>query len=284
MPVLKPKDIAMFTPRIPSDAEMRGVALSWFDRCGDTLIDHWSADLAALSMPTEFVRFPLEIVEELFEPKNGIPSEGVQAFAAELDARIGWKRRFVRLNSRSPKDATWPFEVPATISGKESLSMMGRSERILDDLCMFQRIPEHPAYVCLRDWVYGFSTENEYRCFVKDNKLIAVTQYDYTKSVERPQDGGREIRNTIEKWFREVLRPTLHINTVVFDIHLNGWLADRSILLIEINPVVMKSGVCSTYGKLEGLVSQLRNAHDRLDQALMPVRNTPAFPPEIRDE
>lgn len=219
--------------KVPTHEELRASSLRWFERTGPTLIDRWPADLAALSMPTEFVKFPVGTMEPLFEFNGDEPHPSVMALAQELDAKIGWKRRFVRLNSRSPKDATWPFEAPATISGKEAVSMMAGSERILDDLCYFRRIPEHPAYVCLRDWVYGFRTENEYRCFVRDGKLIAVTHYDYTKPWSGPEDGGKTIRESIDAWFTNMLRSRLPIDTVVFDIHIND---DGSFLLIEINP------------------------------------------------
>lgn len=218
---------------MPTAEQMRASSLRWFERIGPTLIDRWPAELAALSMPTEFVRFPLEVMEPLFEQKGDQPAKIIQDLASELDAKIGWKRRFVRLNSRSPKDATWPFEVPATISGKEALSMMAGSERMLDDLCYFRHIPEHPAYICLRDWVWGFQTENEYRCFVKDGELIAVTHYDYTHPWAGPEDGGAEMRVAINSWFDIALRPRLHIQTVVFDLHAHH---DGSFLLIEINP------------------------------------------------
>lgn len=219
--------------QMPSDEELRASSLRWFERCGPTLIDRWPAELAALSMPTELVRFPMEAFEPMFEQKGDEPHPAVKELACELDAKIGWRRRFIRLNSRSPKDATWPFEAPATISGKEAVSMMAGSERILDDLCYFRRIPEHPAYVCLRDWVYGFQTRNEYRCFVRDGKLIAVTHYDYTKPWSGPEDGGKAIRQSIDAYFETTLRSRLPVATIVFDLHANY---DGSFLLIEINP------------------------------------------------
>jgi hypothetical protein len=219
---------------MPSDEELRTSSLAWFDIVGPTLIDRWPAELMALSIPTELVPFPLEIFEPLFETNKDWPSKAVAEFASELDAKIGWKRRFVRLNSRSPKDATWPFEAPGTISGKEAISMFAGSERILDDLCYFRRIPEHPAYVCLRDWVYGFSTRGEYRCFVKDGKLIAVTHYDYTNPWRGPADGGKEIRAVIDTWFNERVKAALPVETIVFDLHLDQH--GEPPLLIEVNP------------------------------------------------
>lgn len=217
---------------MPTPEELRESSLRWFERVGPTLIDRWPAELAALSMPTEFVRMPLELMEPLYDHPGEEPHPDVQAFAAELDAKIGWKRRFVRLNSRSPKDATWPFEAPATISGKEALHMLMCSERALDDLCRLRHIPEHPAYICLRDWVYGLSSRDEYRCFVKDGKLIAVTNYDYTQPWRGPEDGGKELREQIDRWFVDHVKPALPIDTVVFDL----WTGRKGFLLIEINP------------------------------------------------
>jgi hypothetical protein len=249
---------------MPSDEELRATSLAWFDRIGHTLIDRWPAELAALSVPTEFVRFPMELMEPLFEPKDGEwPDKSVAEFAMELDAKIGWKRRFVRLNSRSPKDATWPFEAPATISGKEALSMFAGSERILSDLCYFRRIPEHPAYVCLREWHWGFRTENEFRCFVKDGELIAVTHYDYTKPWSGPADGGKAIRSAIDVWFAETLKPTLPVDTVVFDVHFDPHSSQQKFLLIEINPYGL-SDPChfKSYDKVESASSFVEFAKD----------------------
>lgn len=206
--------------------------MRWFERVSPTLIDHWPADVLALSMPTKFVRMPTGLIEDLFESR-GRPSAAVKALAAELDDQMGWDRHFIRLNSRSPKDAPWPFEVPATCSGKEALGLMMASERMLDDLCYFERIPEHHAFICLRDFVPTLRASNEYRCFVVGGRLIAVTSYDYHNPVPTPPDGGKDIRKRIQSWFSGKLAPRLHVQTVVFDVHI-GWGGD--ILLIELNP------------------------------------------------
>ncbi|MBH5389139.1 ATP-grasp domain-containing protein [Bradyrhizobium diversitatis] len=235
--------------RMPTELEMRDVSMRWFERIGPTLIDRWPADLAALSMPTEIVRLPTELIEPMYDMKGNEPHPDVQAFAAELDAKIGWKRRFVRLNSRSPKDSTWPYEVAATISGKEAMSMLMGSERALDDLCRFRHIPEHPAYICLREWVYGLNPRDEYRCFVKGGKLIAVTNYDYRNPWSGPADGGKELRQQIDRWFADHVRPALPIDTVVFDLWVQR---DGKFLLIEINPYGL-SDPCylKTYERVE---------------------------------
>jgi hypothetical protein len=227
-------DMIKMELRMPTPEEHRAVSLGWLKRIQPTLIDQWPKELAELSMPTTMVKLDVPAVWgaicELQDGK-GI-SMPLRDLADELDDHIGWNRKFVRLNSRSPKDWPWPFEIPATISGKEAVYILTNSMRVMDDLMEFQWIPEQPAYVCLRNFIPGLRPVDEYRCFVKDGELIAVTHYDYTNPYTGPDDQGEELRGRIDRWFTETLRPVLHIDTVVFDIAVRY----DGFLLIEINP------------------------------------------------
>lgn len=225
---------------MPTPDELRRSSLEWYGRVGPTMLDQLPLDVLALSMPTKFIRFPLEIIGSLYD-REPWPSPVVDALAAELDAALGWDRHFIRLNSRSPKDAPWPFELPVTCSGKEAINILSASERALDDLAYFSHIPEHPAFICLRKFVPAMQIEDEYRCFVKDGELIAVSRYDYMTPRSAPADGGRAIRDRIDEWFREHLAPRLHIQTVVFDLFLPHDYSSllyrtNDPLLIELNP------------------------------------------------
>jgi hypothetical protein len=223
-----------FVPRMPTEAEMRATSLRWLEPVGPTMIDRWPAELAALSMPTKFIPFPWDGFEALFEPKGDEMEPALVEAAKEIDAAIGWNRHFPRLNTRSPKDCLWPFEALATLSGKEAVAAFAGSERALDDLCRLSHIKDvAPAFICLREWQYGLRAEREFRCFVKDGELIAVTHYDYHNPMAAPVDGGRLLREMIDNWFATSLKPVLHIDTVVFDL---WWKDDGSFLLIEINP------------------------------------------------
>jgi len=219
---------------MPTDEQHRETSLRWLARVQPCLIDQWPKPLAALSFATEFVRVPSGLVEEFFGMHDGNPpGEIMREVAAEIDNRMGWRRHFVRLNSRSPKDYPWPFEAPATVSGKEAILFLSASERVLDDLYEFKWVPEQPAFICLREWQYGLRSEDEYRCFVKDGELIAVTAYDYRKPIKAAPDGGRAVREKIDHYFSETLKPVLHIDTVVFDL----WMPiGKEPALIEINP------------------------------------------------
>lgn len=233
-PEEKTKFPKFYVPRMPTAEEHRAASLSWLGVMQPTLIDQWPAEVAALSMPTELMPIDANQVRaSLFDRHGHEPmSEGAVQLAAELDSRLGWKRKFIKLNSRSPKDALWPLEVPITCSGKEAVLMLMNSERVLDDLTEFKYAPEQPAFICLRDVAFGIRPENEFRCFMKDGELIAVSHYDYTKPMPAPADEGAAIRGHIDEWFRETLKPRLHMTTVVFDVSLGR----EDTLLIELNP------------------------------------------------
>lgn len=230
------KDLPKFELKMPTPEQHRAVSLQWLETVQPTLIDQWPAELAALSMPTKLVKLDVPSVwEGLCDVHDNKPlSPAIIDLAAELDGTIGWNRSFVRLNSRSPKDWPYPFEVPATISGKEAVSMLMGSMRVMDDLMEFRWIPEQPAYVALRDFVHWVRGSNEFRCFVKGGKLIAVSHYDYMKPAPRGVvERSKEIRLLIDAYFAEQLKPVLHIDTVVVDLAMRG---DGELLLIEINP------------------------------------------------
>lgn len=240
--------------KMPTPEEHRAVSLRWLERIQPTLIDQWPKELLALSFSTEFVKVPADLWDDvclLMDHSRIGPV--MRELAAEIDSRIGWERKFVRLNSRSPKDYPWPFEVPATLSGKEAMTMLTGSMRVVDDLYEFHWVPEQPAFICLRDFEFGLRAVDEYRCFVKDYELIAVTAYDYTKPIAAPADGGKDIRERINAYYRETLKPVLHIGTVVFDL----WMPrGREPTLIEINPYGL-SDPCffGSYANVEAAMS-----------------------------
>lgn len=223
-------------PKMPTPEEHREVSLQWLSRVRPTLMDQWPKDVMALSVPTKLIDIDVprvwECMCELYDGKG--VNTFLKGMALGLDHFIGWDRKFVRLSSRSPKDNIWPFAVPAVISGKEAMMMLMGSMRVMDDLMEFRWLPEQAAYIAVRDFDPRITPSYEFRCFVKEGKLIAVSHYDYTAPTPaRIVKGAHDIRKSIDGFFEEKLKPALHIETVVFDLAM---LADGSFILIEINP------------------------------------------------
>jgi hypothetical protein len=63
-------------------------------------------------------------------------------------------------------------------SGKEPLSLLLTSERACTDLDDWLRAGE-PEQVVLRAWEPGITLDHEFRVFVYENRLTAITQYDH---------------------------------------------------------------------------------------------------------
>lgn len=155
-------DFSIFEAKAPTEEELRQSSADWLSRIGPTLIDQWPADLLGLSIPTIFIPMPQNCTG-LYEPKtfHSIADD----LARQIDDVIGWDRKFFRLNSRSPKDAVWPFEVLASCSGKEIMSVIASSERCLEDFSRFA-YAKLPPVLCLRDFWWDIRPEYEFRCFV----------------------------------------------------------------------------------------------------------------------
>ena len=216
--------------KMPTEEELRRSSAGWVKRVGPTLIDQWPKELLALSAPTIFIEMPRNSVN-LFEIKTF--HDIADVLAVEIDAKIGWDRKFFRLNSRSPKDAPWPFEPLVSCSGKEIVSVLASSERVLDDLCYFSHSDATP-FLCLREFWPMVNFRNEYRCFIMDGKVLAVAEYmnRLESSFDTPTaESDITIRAAIDAYLTKKVIPRLHIKTVVVDI-----VAVDGLRLLEINP------------------------------------------------
>ena len=228
------------TLQMPTEEELRERSARWLENIGPTLIDNWPKAMHELSVPTTFVEIDPEKAIDFFE--GGLDtSPYANELADKIDAILGWKPKFFRLNSRSPKDGCWPLEMPLSCSGKQIISSLACSERILDDLAHFRWTEDQKCYLCLRDQIFGMQPSSEFRCFVMDRKLVGVTYYRYDQPEHAPSEHGISIRAQIQKWFEEQLEPILHIDTVVFDVVLGG---SRPITLIELNPWGLSDPCC----------------------------------------
>ena len=150
----------------------------------------------------------------------------------------------MRLNSRSPKDATYPG-LPVTCSGKQAVYWLGGSERVLDDVVMI-RGARKPIFICLRE-VRLLHKDGEFRCFARDGKMLAVSRYFFADPPQSALQPDEHIWDAAVSFYDKHLGT--HYPDVVFDLYAPGSAQE---LLIEINPYGM-SHPCmfSGYGEIE---------------------------------
>lgn len=231
-----------FEIHMPSDEEMRSISAEWYKRVGWSFIDQWPEAVASLSIPTKFVKVDASRLVRFWEHQPDLVV--AQETADLLDAEMGWRNWFVRLNSRSPKDGC-PADDPLTCSGKTAVSWIMASERCLDDISLFSHLDE-PLYICLREPRY-MDKDGEFRCFAKDGHVLGVSRYFYTDEAKEAPPSDDCLFGAASDFYREHL--ARHYDNVVFDLYAPG--TPRS-FLIEINPYGLSDPCCfESYEYLE---------------------------------
>ena len=142
---------------------------------------------------------------------------------------------FVRLGSRSPKDA-WlghrtGFRCCAD-DGKDPLRfILDCSERMYEDLST--AIAEnYEPHIFVRRWM-EFDPQWEFRCFMRDRELVGISQYNYREHCRFLDE--KSIRNRIEDFFPG-FRDACHLDSVVFDVVIIPPVGGVHTVLLEINP------------------------------------------------
>lgn len=120
----------------------------------------------------------------------------------------GITKLFVKLNSVSPKDLCYYDDSPygdvnamAAYRPEHVIHMLTRSARTMSVI----RNPRAPVYIMLREFA-DVPLEDEYRCFVYDNKLRAISQYHW--NVQRPELLSQRlvIRDRISEFIDLIIR------------------------------------------------------------------------------
>lgn len=210
--------------RVPTDEELREVYSSKWEISGPFNIDQWPAEVLALSIPTIFIAANPERLQRIYDGDLSVMNE----YAAKIDEVIGWNQRFIRLNSRSPKDAA-PEGLPITCAGKQAMSWIAASMRCADDISL-HRFASKPLFICTREWM-PIRVEFEFRCFAKNGEMIAVSRYDYLNPPKVGDEVGKQVFEAARSFYNIHLRH--HYEEVVFDLYAPG---TRDQLLIELNP------------------------------------------------
>lgn len=230
-------------PRIPTADEMRPSAEAWWSVLGPCAYDQWPDDLRALSSPTKMIPVPAElcggIVEWFYSHGERPRPDGLMDLVAAIDDAMDWRDHFVRLNSRSPKDATAPG-LPITCSGRQAISWFAVSERCFDDMCLFQYLPPERgrAFVLVRENA-AYWDLTEIRAFIKNGRVVASTVYHYNdaKVLAAWVKGGVAVEaheSAMASFLVDKVIPACHLDTFVADIALSRM--GHKLQLIEINP------------------------------------------------
>lgn len=225
-----------------------------WDRARKTFLDHWPVRLHALSFrstqipltPAEAKAMGSQIPElgEQFYPVEENCIELCDGIVAKLDdAAAGYPDGFfVRLNSRSPKDALqWGVRDSEKLingrlkTGHDAFRLMTMySSRICDDLLAHTSMG-WPCSIWLREGT-NIPAWSEFRCFAHMGKLVGISQYFYREVFPEIARNADAIEKAIVAFYEEKFRPVCPVDTVIFDVYATPSSEGFSIRLIEINP------------------------------------------------
>ncbi|KAL5220842.1 hypothetical protein ABZP36_025555 [Zizania latifolia] len=88
-------------------------------------------------------------------------------------------------------------------------------------------------YLALRKWYPGLRPESEFRCFVRQRRLVAVSQRDPSAYYPSLPGWSAEVQPKIEAFFEQVIEPQFASENYTFDVYVR---ADGRVKLIDFNP------------------------------------------------
>lgn len=230
---------------------------NYFELVKPTYIENWPKEMCSLSLAQIGIKLSLKEAEilcsnniELNDCFDFPKYQDMSILREKIDKEIIKfpKGVFVRLGSRSAKDALYPHK-KKIFTGKEALTnLTACSERINDDLSLAIQY-NYESYIWLREWK-NIPEWAEFRCFMKDRKLVGISQYNYLKNAKYPEiiKNKEVIVATIKWWFTNFFKEKSHLDTVIFDVYLKkisqGHYSVWECKLLEINPFFELTDPC----------------------------------------
>ena len=149
---------------------------------------------------------------------------------------------FPKLNWSAPRDACW-ISSNGTLkceNFKDICLLLKSSDFIAHDLTKAfeycedstDSLPHDDFELVLRKWI-DISPAMEFRCFVKKNKIIAISQRDHTNYYDFLMNNKDKVHKDITTFFNKFIRSRFADSSFVFDVYAPK---EGSIRLLDINP------------------------------------------------
>lgn len=158
-------------------------------------------------------------------------------------------------------------------TGREAMCLLLTSERVYRDLhlaldCSVSPTDEWNTYLIVREWDDDLRHDLEFRCFVHDNHLCAISQYNHYCVFDSvltlvAGEGRKQLIDEIVAYWRIVRNSLKHYDSYVLDVARLGpgrWCT------IELNPFARSTGGCLFDWNVDDDALHGRNAADRLPE------------------
>lgn len=134
---------------------------------------------------------------------------------------------FVRLSTRSIKDSFYQMEIKPLGVAYDIIDRLLQSKRAYEDISYSIKY-NTDMYLFLIEWDDKMNIKNEFRCFVKDNVLQCITQYNIYDDINFFEFDVCKIVLAIKFYISDI-----NIGTGVVDVLLDDHF---NVTLVEVNP------------------------------------------------
>jgi len=124
-------------------------------------------------------------------------------------------------------------------SGEEALWLIEGSSRVQEDLMKWSECEgKLPLSIVVREWL-PMTPSGEFRAFIKEKKLTAVSQYCYYQYFPEVTDQKDKLEETIKAFWESIAESIPHKNCVI-----DFFITDDTNYIIELNPFFSDTGGC----------------------------------------
>ena len=244
------------------------VAQDWYNNLNGVKFSDWGKDLFSYSAPIKEIKIPTEMIRPCLDNDKKAEHILVNYLQRQLNKKENQfffganriKELFIKLESRSPKDyiQDWPKEdYKALHNAKEIVDALLGSMRTFEDLVFLTKLKDE-VILYIRPFL-DLDRRYEWRVFVKDRKVIGISQQFYKETFYYDEYYIGNIERAILYFMNETCISNVLANNFVADLYVYNYVYlsnfGEFILfpsIIETNPYGL-SDPClfETYDELE---------------------------------
>ena len=245
------------------------VAQDWYNNLNGVKFSDWGKDLFKYSIPVKEVKIPTKMIKPCLENDKKSEHVLVNYLQRQLNKIINQfflnkkkvKGYFIKLESRSPKDfiQDWPKEgYKALYNAREIVDALLGSMRTFEDLVFLTQLKDE-VILYVRPFA-NLERRYEWRVFVKDRKVIGISQQFYKETFSYNKKYLNEIKRSVTYFMDNICIPNIKVDSFVADLYVSGGTHYKpgitkrflDISIIETNPYGL-SDPClfETYDELE---------------------------------
>lgn len=226
------------------------VAKDWYNNLDGVKFSDWNKDLFEYSIPIKEIKIPTKMFVDCFNKIKRSEHILINYLQRELNKKenqffLNGKRvkgYFIKLESRSPKDyiQNYPKEdYKALHNAQEIVDALLGSMRTFEDLVFLTQLKDE-VILYIRPFV-NLYRHCEWRVFVKDKKVIGISQQFYKKTFLYDEKYLKDIEEDITKFMEEVCIPNINVSDFVADLYVKKIIRNPNTDKLEYLPTIIET-------------------------------------------